>query len=109
MAMRPVSEPPGAAFRSVSVGKITTSPSRPPGGVGGDSPSAATTSGCKLGAISWALSVPRTQPWIGKLSMCTFSKPSALRRAAAQAAACCSLADPAGRGPKPMVSSLTQE
>jgi len=67
------------------------------------------TSGCVLGAMSCALSLPRTHALSGKLSMCTFSKPSALSRAAAQAAACCSLCDPAGRGPKRMVSSLTQE
>jgi len=109
MAILPFSDPGAAALSSVSVGKMTTSPSSPAAGVGGDSPSAAITSGCVPGAISCALSLPRTQAVIGKLSMCTFSKPRALRRVAAQPAACCSLVDPAGRGPKRVVSSLTHE
>ncbi len=87
---------------------MTTSPSTPLAAVGGDSPRAATTSGCADGATSAPLSLPRTQAVIGKLSMCTLSKPSAFRRAAAHSAACCSLAEPAGRGPKRVVSSLTQ-
>ena len=108
MAILPVREAAGAAFSAASVGKITTSPSRPPAGVGGDSPRAAMTSGCVIGATSCALSLPRTQAVIGKVSMCTLSKPSAFRRAAAHSAARCSLSEPAGRGPKRVVSSLTQ-
>jgi len=106
-AILPLSDPGAAAFSSVSVWKMTTSPSIPEAGVGGDSPSAAMTSGCVLGAINCALSLPRFQAVIGKLSMCTFSKPSVLSLVAAQAAACCSLVEPAGRGPKRVVSSLT--
>ena len=108
IAILPVRAPAGAALSSSSVGKIMTSPSSPAAGVGGDSPSAATVSGCTLGEMSCALSVPRTQAVIGKLSMCTLSNPRSFRRAAAHSAAACSLAEPAGRGPKRVVSSLTQ-
>ena len=48
MAILPLSEPGAAALSSVRVGKITTSPSSPPAGVGGDSPRAATDQ--RLGA-----------------------------------------------------------
>ena len=58
--------------------------------------------------MSSPLSLPRTQAVTGKGSRCTFSKPSAFRRASAQSAAACSLAEPEGRGPKRVVSSLTQ-
>ena len=96
-------------MRSSSVGNMTTSPSRPSGGVAGDSPSATTANGWGLGATISARSVPRTQAVRGNGSSRAFSKPSACKRATAQAAACRSLAEPAGRGPKRVVSSLTHE
>jgi len=107
-AILPVSESGGAPFRSAKVGNITTSPSSPVGGVGGDSPSAATTSGCGTGPTICADSLPRIQAVMGKVSVCTLVKPRALRCVTAQSAAWCSLSEPAGRGPKRVVSSLTQ-
>src|SRR2546429_6015226 len=68
MTILPLKEPAGAALSASKLAKLTTSPSSPAAGVGGDSPSAAATSGCVRGEVIWALSAPRTQAVIGKRS-----------------------------------------